>query len=253
MIFGVQLYMLRRQAQTDLSGVFRAIHDAGFPQVELYPIAYSHTAAEIRTMMQDAGLGAVAGHFDYVGLEDKLDFAQQLGLKYFVCPMIPKDQWTSLGGFGKAADLFSRVGKQAQSRGMELVFHNHCYEFRPIEGTNGFAYLMQHTDPAAVKLELDIYWLTQGGQDPMAVLKSHADRVRLIHMKDRIAGAPTGYTMDPPQYFTELGRGNIDWPAILRRARAQGIRYAFVDQDETNLPVPESLKISRAYLRNINI
>jgi len=69
MTFGVQLYMLRRQAQNDLAGAFRAIHDAGFPQVELYPIAYSHPAAEIRRMMQDAGLGAIAGHFDYAGLE----------------------------------------------------------------------------------------------------------------------------------------------------------------------------------------
>ena len=92
--FGVQLFMLRRQAQTDLPGVFRAIHDAGFPQVELYPIAYSHSAAEIRRMMQDAGIAAVAGHFDYPGLEDKLDFAHQLGLTYVVCPMLPRDQWT---------------------------------------------------------------------------------------------------------------------------------------------------------------
>src|ERR1035441_4169053 len=92
MTFGVQLYMLRRQAQTDLPGVFRAIHDAGFPQVELYPIAYSHSAAEIRQMMQAAGIEAVAGHFDYAGLEDKLEFAHQLGLTYVVCPMIPKDQ-----------------------------------------------------------------------------------------------------------------------------------------------------------------
>jgi sugar phosphate isomerase/epimerase len=252
MTFGVQLYMLRQQEQTDLSGVFRAIHDARFPQVELYPIAYNHTAMDIRSLMADAGVAAVAGHFDYIGLEEKLGFAQQLGLKYFVCPMLPKDQWTSLEGFGKAADLFNRVGKRAQYSGMEFVFHNHCYEFKPMEGTNGFAYLMQHTDPAVVKLELDIYWLTQGGQDPMAVLKSHADRVRLIHMKDRIAGAPTSYTMDPPQYFTELGNGNIDWPAILKQARSRGIRYAFVDQDETNLPIPESLKISRAYLRHIS-
>jgi sugar phosphate isomerase/epimerase len=251
MTFGVQLFMLRKQAQTNLPGVFRAIHDAGFPQVELYPIAYGHTAAEIRSMMADAGVAAVAGHFDYIGLEDKLGFAQQLGLKYFVCPMLPKEQWTSLQGFGNAADLFNRVGKHAQSSGMEMVFHNHCYEFRPMEGSNGFAYLMQHTDPALVKLELDIYWLMQGGQDPMAVLKRHADRVRLIHMKDRLAGSPTGYTMDPPQYFTELGKGTIDWPAVLKQARSQGIRYAFDDQDDTNLPIPESLKISRAYLRHV--
>jgi len=253
MTFGVQLFMLRRQAQTDLAGVFRTIHDAGFPQVELYPIAYSHSAAEIRSMMQDAGIGAVAGHFDYAGLEDKLDFAHQLGLTYVVCPMIPKDQWTSLEGFGKAADLFNRAGKQAHSQGMEFVFHNHCYEFRSIGGTTGFAHLMQHTDPSLVKLELDIYWLTQGGQDPIAVLKQYAARVRLVHLKDRLAGAQTGFTMDPPQYFTELGKGTIDWPAILVQARAEGVKYAFVDQDETALPIPQSLAVSRAYLRKLNL
>ena len=251
--FGVQLYMLRRQALTDLPGVFRTIHDAGFPQVELYPIAYSHSAAEIRRMMQDAGIAAVAGHFDYAGLEDKLDFARQLGLTYVVCPMIPKDQWTSLAGFSQAADLFNRAGRHAQSLGMELVFHNHCYEFRPIDGTTGFAHLMQHTDPALLKLELDVYWLTQGGQDPLAVIKQYANRLRLIHMKDRLAGARTGYTMDPPQYFTELGKGTIDWPAILLQARAEGVKYAFVDQDDTSLPIPQSLAVSRAYLHSLNL
>lgn len=251
--FGVQLFMLRRQAQTDLAGVFRTIHDAGFPQVELYPIAYSHSAAEIRRMMQDAGIEAVAGHFDYAGLEDKLEFAHQLGLTYVVCPMIPKDQWTSLEGFSKAADLFNRAGRQAQSQGMEFVFHNHCYEFRPIDGTTGFAHLMQHTDPALVKLEFDIYWLIQGGQDPMAMLKKYAGRVRLIHLKDRLAGAQTGYTTDPPQYFTELGKGTIDWPAILVQARSEGVKYAFVDQDDTSLPIPQSLAVNRAYLRKLNL
>jgi sugar phosphate isomerase/epimerase len=251
--FGVQLFMLRSQAQTDLPGVFRAIYDAGFPQVELYPIAYSHSAAEIRRMMHDANISAVAGHFDYGGLEDKLDFANQLGLKYVVCPMIPKDQWTSLEGFAKAADLFNRVGKKAQEQGMELVFHNHCYEFSPINSTTGFAYLMKQTDPALVKLELDIYWLTQGGQDPIAVLKDYANRVRLVHLKDRTAGAPTSYTMDPPQYFIELGQGTIDWPAILVQARAEGVQYAFLDQDGTTLPIPESMAVSRAYLRKLNL
>jgi sugar phosphate isomerase/epimerase len=250
---GVQLYMLRKQALTDLPGVFRAIHDAGFPQVELYPIAYTHSPADLRHMMADAGVSAVSGHFDYPGLEDKLDFAQQLGLKYVVCPMLPTDQKNSLAGFAKAADLFNRVGKQAQSRGMEFAFHNHCYEFKPIEGSNGFTYLMQHTDPALVKLEFDIYWLTQAGQDPMAMLKTYANRIRLIHLKDRLANSPTGYSTDPPQYFTELGHGTIDWPALLVQARTEGVKYAFLDQDDTHLPIPQSLAVSRAYLRNLHL
>lgn len=249
--YGVQLYMLRHQATTDLAGVFRAIHDANFAQVELYPIAYNHPAPELRRMVEDAGLGAVAGHFDYPGLESKLDYAHQLGLKYLVCPMLPREQWTSLAGFRQAADLFNRVGKQLQDRGMEFVFHNHDYEFRPLEGSTGFQTLMDHTDPALVKLEFDLYWLAQAGQDPLAMMKSHADRLRLIHLKDRLAGAVTSYTPDPPQYFTELGHGTIPWRSLLLQARAQGVKYAFVDQDETTLPLPQSLSLNRAYLRSL--
>jgi hypothetical protein len=84
---------------------------------------------------------------------------------------------------------------------------------------------MQHTDPALVKLEFDLYWLTQAGQDPLAMMKTHADRLRLIHLKDRLAGAVTSYTPDAPQYFTELGRGTIPWRSLLLQAHAQGINY----------------------------
>lgn len=252
--YGVQMYMLRRQAVNDLAGALKAIHDTGYAQVELYPLAYERPAAELRKMVQDAGLGAVSGHFDYVGLEAKLDYGQQLGLKYYVCPMVPKEQWGSLEGFRKAAELFNRVGEGARSRGMEFVFHNHCYEFRPMEGSNGFTELMKHTDPKLVKLELDMYWLAQGGQDPMAMLKGHADRVRLVHMKDRAAGAAVSYNMDKAsEHFVDLGRGTIDWPGLLAQARAQGIQYAFLDQDETNGPVVDSLKVSRAYLHTLKV
>ncbi len=99
-----------------------------------------------------------------------------------------------------------------------------------------------------------MYWLTQAGQNPMEVLKSHDDRVRLVHMKDRAAGATTTYDMDKhSENFTELGRGTIDWPALLAQAHAQGVRYAFLDQDETNGPVVASIKISRAYLRTLRV
>ena len=102
--------MFRRQAANDLAGVFREIHEVGFPQVELYPIAYKRPAAELKRMVLDAGLGAVSGHFDYEGLEEKVDYAHQLGLTYLVCPMLPKAQWTSLAGFRKAAADFQPVG-----------------------------------------------------------------------------------------------------------------------------------------------
>jgi sugar phosphate isomerase/epimerase len=253
LVYGVQMYMLRQQAATDLPGVFRAIHHAGFVQVELYPIAYRETPAALRNMIIDAGLETpVSGHFDYVGLESKLDYAQQLGLKYVVCPMLPVEQWNSLEGFRAAAELFNKVGRGAHERGMQFVFHNHDYEFKPIENSNGFMVLMERTDPALVKLELDCYWLTQAGQDPLEFLRRHADRTVLLHLKDRTADAPVSYVLDASaEHFTELGLGTINWPAILAQGRKQGIRYAFLDQDNTAGPIPASMRVSREYLRSI--
>jgi sugar phosphate isomerase/epimerase len=253
MTYGVQMYMLREMAKTDLPGTFKAIRDAGFDQVETYPIAYREPAASLKAMIRSASLGSVSGHFDYDGLAGKLDYAQELGLTYMVCPMLPKDQWTSLAGFRKAATLFNTVGKAAKDRGMQFVFHNHCYEFKPMEGSNGFAVLMQNTDPALVKLELDCYWLTQAGQDPLRILREHADRTVLIHLKDRLPNVPISYDMDASsEHFTELGRGTIQWPAILEQVRRQGIRYAFLDQDKTSGSIEESMRASRQYLRSIS-
>jgi sugar phosphate isomerase/epimerase len=254
LIYGVQLYMVRRQAPQDLAGVLRAIHQIGFAQIELYPIAYTHSAHELRRIIADSGLGAASGHFDYVGLESKIDYAHQLGLEFMVCPMLPTDQWTSVAGFQKAATDFNRWGNAVKSAGMEFAFHNHDYEFKPQGDTTGFAVLMKETDPALVKLEFDMYWLTQAGQDPFAMLTRHADRARLVHMKDRVANAPTSFNIDSSSnHFTELGKGTIAWPRLLAQARKQGIRYAFVDQDETSGPVFESMKESYTYLQTLKV
>jgi len=254
MIYGVQLFMVRRQAVKDLAGILKAIRQVGFAQVELYPIAYDHPAAELKKIVADAGLGVASGHFDYAGFEGKIEYGRQLGLKYMVCPMLPKDQWNSVSGFVKAADDFNRWGAAVRGAGMEFLFHNHCYEFKPLEGgVTGWQTLMQHTDARLVKMEFDLYWLTQAGQDPSAMLAKYADRARVIHLKDRTAGAPVGYEMGPvAEHFTELGKGTIDWPKLIAQAKRQGIRYAFLDQDETAGPVVESMRESFAYLKGLN-
>ncbi|MDE3105529.1 MAG: sugar phosphate isomerase/epimerase [Acidobacteriota bacterium] len=251
--YGVQLFMVRAQAPADLAGVLRTIHQIGFTEIELYPIVYNHTAAELRQMVQDSGLRCPAAHFNYDGLESRVDFARQLGVKFMVCPMVPFSQWNSLDGFREAAKLFNRVGAQCRDAGMELCFHNHCYEFKPMEGSTGFATLMRETDPALLKLELDIYWLVQGGQDPAAMMRAHAQRVRLLHLKDRTPGAPTGYAVDSSAiHITEMGKGSIAWPQLFAQAKALGVRYAFLDEDVTPGPVFDSMRQSFAYLQSLH-
>ncbi len=169
--------------------------------------------------------------------------------------MLPLDQWTSAAGFEKAANDFNQWGALVNDAGMKFVFHNHCYEFKPQEGgLTGWQTLMGGTDPTLVNLELDMYWLIQAGQNPGAMMRQYKDRVKLIHLKDRTQGAPTGYVLGPgAEHFTELGKGSIDWTRLLMQARWQGIRYAYLDQDETAGPVVESMTESFAYLKGLNL
>ena len=251
--YGVQMFMVRAMAQSSLAAAFQAIKSAGFDQVELYPIAYHQPAASLRKLLADTGLTAVSGHFDYTGRATSIDYAHGLGLKYIVCPMLPEDQKLSLDGFRKAATHFSQWGEDAKKAGMQFVFHNHDYEFKPIDGSNGWTVLMQGTDASLVKLEFDFFWLATAGQNPMEILRKHADRAVLVHLKDRVQGAPQSFVVDEKatSYCTELGQGQMPWPQLLKQARAQGIKYAYLDQDDTKLTVQASMKISHDYLAKL--
>ncbi|MGA7158498.1 MAG: sugar phosphate isomerase/epimerase [Acidobacteriaceae bacterium] len=255
MNYGVQLFMVRRQAATDLAGILKSIQQIGFTQIELYPVVYDHPALELKKIVDDSGLGLVSAHFDYDGFPQRIEYAKQLGLKYMVCPMLPKDQWTSSAGFEKAANDFNQWGSRVNDAGMSFVFHNHCYEFKPQEGgLTGWQTLMGSTDPTLVDLELDVYWLTQAGQNPARMLRDYKDRVKLIHLKDRTPGAAVGFDPGPAgDHFTELGKGTIDWPKLLTQAKWQGIRYAYLDQDESTEPIVQSMTESFSYLKGLNV
>jgi sugar phosphate isomerase/epimerase len=255
LIYGVQMYMVRKQAASDLAGAFKAVKGAGFDQVELFPVTYKLPPAALSKLLADAGLTSVSGHFDYTSREMSVEYAHSLGLKYLVCPMVPREQWGSLDGFHKAAEYFNQWGEATKKAGMQFAFHNHDYEFKPLEGSTGWAELMKGTEAKLVKLEFDLFWLATAGQDPSAMLKQYSDRAVLVHLKDRTAGAETSFVPDAKSasYCTELGKGTVDWPTLLRQVKQQGIRYAYLDQDVTTIPVDESMKESREYLRTLHL
>ena len=249
---GVQLYTVRDQAEKDLPGVLKQIAEIGYKEVEPYWNVYSHPAPELRKMVEDLGMSIPSGHFDYDGFESKLDYAHQLGVTYMVCPMLPQNMWTSLDGFQKAADQFNKWGQIVRQRGMKFAFHNHNYEFRDFGGTTGFQALLVGTDPKLVYLEMDCYWITQAGRDPVKMLHQHGDRIRLLHLKDRKPGFPPSHQLDEAAFhFTEVGSGTLDWKDILATAAKTGVEHYFVERDSGDLPAMESLRISYRNLQKI--
>ena len=249
---GVQLYTVRSLAEKNLGSVLAQIHQIGYEEVETYWNVYTHSAKELRRMITDHGLRVPSGHFDYDGLSDKLEYAKVLGVEYVVCPMLPKSMWNSLGGFQKAADQFNQWGEQAHKMGMRFAFHNHNYEFQRFGSTTGFHTLLARTDPKLVFLEMDCYWITQAGRDPVKMLEQHAGRIRMLHLKDRKADFPPSQQLSPAaEHFTEVGTGTIDYKKILAMAKQQGIQHMFVEQDSTTIPPMESLRISYQNLEKL--
>ena len=249
---GLQLSTLNAMAKADLAGTLKQIHAVGYQEVELTPVAYTLPPDQLRRVLAESRLKAPSGHFEYTDLSRQFEYAKTLGLDWVVCPMLPKEQWTSIQGFRTAARQFNEWGKHAHDMGMRFAFHNHDYEFRRFGDVTGYDILIKETDPKLVFLELDCYWVTQAGFDPVDLLHQLGRRVRMLHIKDRKPGFPASNDMSASSaHFTEVGTGGIDWPHIIAAARRLQIEHYFIEQDHIDGPPIESVRTSYNYLRRI--
>ena len=254
MEFGVQIFMVRdRLGPADLPATLRLIHSVGYATIETYPLVYNRPAKELKALIEGIGLKAPSGHFDYDTLEEHVDYAAELGVEYMICPMIARPLWDSLDGFKQAAAHLNKAAAKARAAGLKFGYHPHNYEFRKLEGGRGFEVLMRELDPS-VKLELDVYWAIEAGEDPIALMRKYRDRLALIHIKDRKPA--TGFTYSPfdehAAHYTEAGSGTIDWKVMLGEARRLGVKQYFADQDGTDLTEEESLRRNWNYLSQLS-
>jgi sugar phosphate isomerase/epimerase len=150
------------------------------------------------------------------------------------------------------AQTLNSAGERFRSAGLQLCYHNHAFEFQPMEGSTPLQVLMQETQKDLVGLEMDVFWVSVGGQDPVQLLKQYSGRVPLIHLKDKAKGSPVQYNESVgAAAFKEVGAGSLDFPAILRAASAAGVKHYFVEQDATPGDPLASLRQSYDYLHSL--
>jgi sugar phosphate isomerase/epimerase len=236
---------------SDLGATLRLIHEIGYASVETYPIVYNRPAKELKALIEGTGLKAPSGHFDYATLDEKVEYAAELGLEYMICPMIPQALRETLDGFRQAAEHLNKAAAKARAAGVKFGYHPHNYEYKKLEGGRGLEVLMGELDPT-VRLELDIYWAVEGGENPLELMKKYRERLALIHIKDRKPGFGPSYAPEQGAHFTEAGTGTIDWKTDLGEARRLGVKLFFVDQDASDLPIEQSLRANWKYLSQLS-
>jgi len=241
---GVQLYTVRSLAD-DLAGTLKAIRKIGYSEVETYVAQYKMSAKDLRAAIVDAGLSVPSAHFGYDDFDSRFEYSKELGAECIVCSMVPLTIANSADGYKRGADQYNEWGAKAKSMGMKFSFHNHNVEFKEYGGATGLEILLKNTDPSLVQWQMDCYWVTQAGHDPVAMLRQYGHRIQSLHVKDRKPNAQT--TLDTgtgSEYFTEVGLGTLDWKSILRITGNDHVPYLFVEQDKTDRPPLESLQIS---------
>ncbi len=271
---GLQLYTVRDQLGKDFDGTLRQVAAAGYQEVELYSFL-GRTAKAVRLSLDAAGLRCVSAHYPLADLRGelgpKVEYAKELGLKFLVCPfpaIADPQRVRAASGDGLAqvralvnaltaddwkwnAEILNRAGAQAKKAGMQVCYHNHHMEFRKYGGVTALELLLRHTDKDLVKLEVDCGWVHIAGESPADFIARHGGRVALLHIKDVKAGF--GPTTDfGPVPFTEVGRGAIDWKKVFAAAKAAGVERYYVEQDSTERPPLEAIKISRDYLHGLS-
>jgi sugar phosphate isomerase/epimerase len=252
---GLQLYTLRDDLAHDVPGTLKKVAEIGYKEVEVYDF-YGKTAAEFGRILKDNGLTAPSGHYMTRHLksdwEKHIEFAKELGIKYMVNAILEPPERTSLDDYKKLAEMFNRAGEQTQKAGIHYCYHNHNFEFKKYGDTTAYDYLLKALDPKLVNFEMDVFWVTHAGHDPVECFKQHPGRFPLLHIKDLKAGNPPTTELDARVgLFADVGQGTIDWKRIFAAATQGGMKHYFVEQDFCERPPLESVKISCEYLRNL--
>ena len=250
---GVQLYTVRDIILKDPASVLKSIQDIGYTEVE--PV-YA-TLPQIWPALKQTSLKPISVHIDFAIFKEggaRLDTAladvKQRGFEYAVVPYVPPSERGGMEVFKRLVAMLNDSGKRAKANDLKLCYHNHAFEFGALDGgTTGLEFMMKETDKSLVSLELDIFWASVAGHDPVALLKTYAGRVALLHLKDKAQGLATQYNEKvPPETFKEIGNGSIDIPAVLSAADSAGVRHYFVEQDQTSGDPVASLRQSYTYL-----
>ena len=250
---GLQTYTFRNSFPQGVEATLDTIKSLGIVELEANPPG-KMSSEEFRKLTDARGLKIVSTGADYDELiknpKEVIRKAKVLGAKYVMVPWIPHTPPFNLDVAMRAAEDFNKAGKILHENGLIFCYHNHGYEFIPHGSGTLFDYIAENTDPDYVSFEMDILWTIHPGADPVALLNKYGNRFKLMHLKDLRKGVKGDFTGGTAlENDVTLGTGQANMPAIIRAAKAAGIKHYFIE-DESPIfmqQVPKSI----SYLKGL--
>ncbi len=240
---GLQLYTVRHQMEKDLEGTIARVAATGYREVE-FAGYFGKSPRDVRALLDHHGLSSPSSHVSLAPDQWRaaLDAAPVVGHRYLVIAWIPAEERHTLDDYKRWAERLNRAATEAKAAGLQLAYHNHDFEFVPLDGKLPYDVLLTETDPKLVQLEMDLYWIVKGGQDPLAYFARWPGRFPMVHVKD---------SAGPPDHkMAAVGAGKIDFRKIFVQSDQAGIRHYFVEHDNPDDPFA-SIRASYDYLQRL--
>ncbi len=241
---GVQLYTVRDAMKEDFDGTLAKVAAVGYREVE-FAGYFDRSPKDVKASLDRVGLVSPSAHFNNAYLGDQwpgvLESANIIGQQYIVCSSVDEKTRQGPGGWPRIAEMFNHAGEAARKAGIQFGYHNHSFEFTPVDGKLPYDILLHSTDPNLVKMEMDLYWIVNAGADPLAYFNRYPGRFPLVHVKGRAKNGD----------MTEVKADNsIDWKALFAQSEKAGIKHYFVEQDKSDSPF-DSIRTSFSYLHEL--
>lgn len=246
---GIQLYTIRDLVKEDFLGSMKILADIGFNTIETAGYSdrkfYGYEPAEFNRTVSEFGIEPISSH-SYVtraNISETIEDTAKSGMKYLVQPYVPEAIRKSLDDYKRIADDLNSFGELCKTSGLTFAYHNHNFEFEKIESVIPYNLLLESTDPELVTMELDTYWMVYGGYQPQDYFNNFPGRFKLLHIKDMAEGGG--------KKSTEIGSGMINFPEIFEMKDLSGMQYFFLEQEEFEMGVWESLAQSFEYMKSL--
>lgn len=253
----IQLYTVRDAMSANPEKTLERLAAMGFTGLEIY--AYNSTffgksRQEFQRILKNTGLRVISSHhitgnFNkgqgtlLYNWEKSVEDLHFIGSEYMVCSyLFPAER--TLENYKKLPELLENSGKVTKEAGIQFAYHNHDFEFEKFDDNrNVYDFILENSSPELVKMELDLYWISKAGIDPLMYFEKYPGRFPLWHVKDMKAG-----TKD----FTEIGNGTIDFERIFKAGKQAGLQYWFLEQDSSDKDIFESICISSEFIAKNN-
>ncbi|MFN3840113.1 MAG: sugar phosphate isomerase/epimerase family protein [Cyclobacteriaceae bacterium] len=257
---GLQLYTLRDVIFKDLPGTLQAVAAIGYTEVETFSYAdgkiFGQPFADYVKRAADLGLKTVSGHYMSGfnlqtsgnlrnGWERAVADAKAAGQQYMVVAYLFKEERETIDQYKALCELLNKSAEVCKRYGIKLAYHNHDFEFTPLNGQLPYDVMLAELDKNLVAMELDLYWVVRAGFSPLDYFLKHPGRFELWHVKDM--------HRDDPTKNTDLGSGTIDFKEIFNRQEQAGLKHFFVEQETYEISSLESVKNNYGYLKKLGL